>query len=38
MQQIEEAVAIAQREPAPDPNTEDWCALATRHLSDGFIE
>jgi len=38
MQQIEEAVAIAQREPAPDPDAEDWCALATRHLSDGFIE
>jgi len=37
-QQVEEAVAIAQREPAPDPNTEDWCALATRHLSDGFVE
>lgn len=37
-QQVEEAVATVQREPAPDPNTEDWCALATRHLSEGFIE
>ena len=26
---MEEAVATAQREPAPDPNAEDWCALAT---------
>jgi pyruvate dehydrogenase E1 component alpha subunit/2-oxoisovalerate dehydrogenase E1 component alpha subunit len=33
--QTEEAVATAQREPAPDPNDEDWCALATRHLSEG---
>jgi pyruvate dehydrogenase E1 component alpha subunit/2-oxoisovalerate dehydrogenase E1 component alpha subunit len=36
-QQVEEAVATAQREPAPDPNDEDWCALATRHLSEGYI-
>jgi pyruvate dehydrogenase E1 component alpha subunit/2-oxoisovalerate dehydrogenase E1 component alpha subunit len=32
---IEEAVAQAQREPAPDPYKEDWCALASRHLSEG---
>ena len=31
---IEEAVATAQREPGPDPYKEDWCALATRHLSE----
>lgn len=36
--QVEEAVATAQREPAPDPNQEDWCALATRHLSEGNVE
>ena len=34
-QQIDEAVATTLREPLPDPNTEDWCALATRHLSEG---
>ena len=38
VQQVEETVAIVQREPAPDPNEEDWCALSTRHLADGFIE
>ena len=31
---IEDAVATAQREPGPDPYKEDWCALATRHLSE----
>lgn len=34
VQQVEEAVAQVQREPSPDPFTEDWCALATRHLRD----
>ncbi len=37
-QKVETAVATAQREPAPDPNEEDWCALSTRHLSEGFVE
>jgi pyruvate dehydrogenase E1 component alpha subunit/2-oxoisovalerate dehydrogenase E1 component alpha subunit len=36
LQQIEDAVATAQREPAPDPDTEDWNALSTRRLADGF--
>jgi len=35
-QQIDEAVATTLREPLPDPNEEDWCALATRHLCEGF--
>ncbi len=35
-QQVEESVATAQREPLPDPGQEDWCALATRHLSEGY--
>ena len=35
-QQVEEAIATTAREPLPDPNHEDWCALATRHLTDGF--
>ena len=32
---IEEAVATAQREAPPDPYKESWCALASKHLSDG---
>jgi len=35
--QIEEAVTTTMREPLPDPNTEDWCALASRHLSEGSL-
>ncbi|HZT21362.1 MAG TPA: thiamine pyrophosphate-dependent dehydrogenase E1 component subunit alpha [Verrucomicrobiae bacterium] len=38
LREIEDAVAQVQREPAPDPFTEDWRALATRHLSEGFEE
>ena len=34
-QQVEEAVARVQREPGPDPYREDWCALASKHLSEG---
>jgi len=33
--QVDEAVAVTTREPLPDPNTEDWCALASRHLGEG---
>jgi TPP-dependent pyruvate/acetoin dehydrogenase alpha subunit len=33
---VEEAVAQVQREPAPDPFKENWCALASRHLSEVF--
>ncbi len=35
VQQVEEAVATAQREAAPDPFTENWCALSASHLSEG---
>lgn len=35
---VEEALAAVQREPAPDPYKETWCALASRHLADGFME
>ncbi len=35
-EQIDTAVATTMREPLPDPNEEDWCALASRHLKDGF--
>lgn len=34
VQRIEEAVAKVQREPGPDPYQEDWCPLASKHLSD----
>ncbi len=36
VQKVEEAVAQVQREPGPDPYAEDWCALASRHLSEGY--
>jgi pyruvate dehydrogenase E1 component alpha subunit/2-oxoisovalerate dehydrogenase E1 component alpha subunit len=32
---IEQAVARVQREPGPDPFRENWCALSSRHLSEG---
>jgi pyruvate dehydrogenase E1 component alpha subunit/2-oxoisovalerate dehydrogenase E1 component alpha subunit len=35
VQQVEEAVAKVQREAPPDPYKEDWCALASKHLSEG---
>jgi TPP-dependent pyruvate/acetoin dehydrogenase alpha subunit len=35
LQQIDEAIAITLREPAPDPSVEDWCAISTRHLAEG---
>jgi TPP-dependent pyruvate/acetoin dehydrogenase alpha subunit len=34
VQQVEDAVARAQREPAPDPYEEKWCALASNHLGE----
>ena len=36
LRQVEEAIATAQREPAPDPNTETWCAFSTPHLGDVY--
>jgi pyruvate dehydrogenase E1 component alpha subunit/2-oxoisovalerate dehydrogenase E1 component alpha subunit len=38
IQEVEEAVAIVQREPAPDPYREDWSALSSRHLREGNHE
>jgi TPP-dependent pyruvate/acetoin dehydrogenase alpha subunit len=35
IREIEEAVAQAQREPAPDPYEEKWSALSTAHLNEG---
>ncbi len=34
LQEIEEAVAQVQREPTPDPFTEEWLAIASGHLSE----
>jgi len=34
--EIDDAVSQAQQEPVPDAGTEDWCALSSRHLVDGF--
>jgi TPP-dependent pyruvate/acetoin dehydrogenase alpha subunit len=31
---VDEAIATAQKEPAPEGNKEDWCALSTRELAD----
>jgi TPP-dependent pyruvate/acetoin dehydrogenase alpha subunit len=38
VQKVEEAIAIAQREPGPDPFKETWCAMSTKHLSEGSGE
>jgi TPP-dependent pyruvate/acetoin dehydrogenase alpha subunit len=35
MKQVEEAAAHSLREPTPDPSREDWCAISSRHLSEG---
>lgn len=32
---VDEVVATVQRESAPDPYKEDWCALSCKHLSEG---
>jgi len=34
VQRVEEAVAKVQREPAPDPFTEEWTALSSKHLTE----
>jgi TPP-dependent pyruvate/acetoin dehydrogenase alpha subunit len=36
--EVEDAVAKVQREPAPDPYEEKWCALASEHLTEGHQE
>ena len=35
---VDEAVNLVQREPAPDPFKEYWSALASRHLAEGYEE
>src|SRR5436189_5651110 len=34
--QVEEAIAAAQKEPAPEGDKEDWSAISTRDLVDSF--
>jgi pyruvate dehydrogenase E1 component alpha subunit/2-oxoisovalerate dehydrogenase E1 component alpha subunit len=34
---VEQAVATAQREPAPDPYREDWAALSSNHLVEAYF-
>lgn len=38
VQKVEETVAMVQREPAPNPDEEDWAALVSRHLIEGYME
>jgi acetoin:2,6-dichlorophenolindophenol oxidoreductase subunit alpha len=35
---VEEAVATVQRELGPDPYKENWCAISSKHLSEGHEE
>ena len=35
-EELEQTVAKVQREPGPDPYREDWCALASKHLGEGY--
>jgi pyruvate dehydrogenase E1 component alpha subunit/2-oxoisovalerate dehydrogenase E1 component alpha subunit len=38
IREIEEAVAQVQREPAPDPFTENWSAISSEHLGETHAE
>jgi TPP-dependent pyruvate/acetoin dehydrogenase alpha subunit len=38
VQKVEQAVATVQREAGPDPFKETWCALSSKHLSEGTGE
>jgi pyruvate dehydrogenase E1 component alpha subunit/2-oxoisovalerate dehydrogenase E1 component alpha subunit len=38
VREIEGSVAQVQREPAPDPFTEDWSAISSPHLSETHAE
>jgi acetoin:2,6-dichlorophenolindophenol oxidoreductase subunit alpha len=38
IREIEDAVAKVQREPAPDPFTENWSAISSEHLSETHEE
>jgi TPP-dependent pyruvate/acetoin dehydrogenase alpha subunit len=34
IREIEDAVGQAQREPAPDPFAQEWCAISSKHLGE----
>ena len=34
--EVDSTLNSVQREPSPDPYKEHWCALASKHLSEGF--
>src|ERR1700676_5380091 len=36
-QQVDEAVADAQREPLADPSTENWCPYATERIAEALL-
>jgi pyruvate dehydrogenase E1 component alpha subunit/2-oxoisovalerate dehydrogenase E1 component alpha subunit len=38
LREVDEAIATTQHEPAPDPDAEEWRAIATEKLIDGFTE
>ena len=38
VQQVETTVATVQREPAPNPFTEDWSAISSKHLGELHTE
>jgi acetoin:2,6-dichlorophenolindophenol oxidoreductase subunit alpha len=38
IRQVDDALAQVQREPSPDPFRETWCALAAKHLAEGYEE
>lgn len=38
VQQVDAAVATVQREPAPNPFTEDWSAISSKHLGELHTE
>jgi acetoin:2,6-dichlorophenolindophenol oxidoreductase subunit alpha len=35
---IDEVVAMVRREAGPDPFKESWCAISSKHLSEGYEE
>ncbi len=35
---VDESVGVVQREASPDPYRESWCALASKHLAEGYDE
>ena len=36
--EVDRAIAVARKEPGPDPFNESWQALSTAHLNEGYFE